>query len=218
MSRSREINRVYRSFCEKEGNQFIASEYAINRIQELIDDFCVKKVFEIGVGIGSIAASILHLNRNINYFGTENNDFCLQALLNNLGENYSRLKLFSDLTEISISSEIDLLIIDGKDPNLPKVTRCLSEKGIIVVEGDRVEQLEELQKLFPHSRHVHSISLSKNRTESPFSCEDWQGGVKVIFVNPNLRQKFWWLKEKMITKLKYQYPGRHFGENSTLRK
>ena len=72
-------------------------------------------------------------------------------------------------------------------------------------------QQDSLQELFPQHKYVHCISLKKNKEYSPFPAENWQGGIKVIFVYPTLKQKIWWLKEKYFTKIKYQYPGRYLG-------
>lgn len=97
------------------------------------------------------------------------------------------------------------------DPNLTYLKKILTNRGIIVLEGDRLQQQNVLQKLFPRHKMVHTISLRKNESYSPFPAEEWQGGIKILFVNPSIRQYIWWTKEKILIKLKYQYPGRHFG-------
>ena len=205
---------LYYSFCEANGNKHIASEYAIEKINGLVDSFRVKSILEVGLGIGSISGIILALNRNIsdlNYAGTEANDFCLNALDENLNEDYRQLRIYSDLTEIPANIEFDLIIIDGKDQNLRAIKDLISENGTIAIEGDRMMQQGLLQKLFPDHKYVHSISLSKNKEYSPFPAENWQGGVKIIFINPTVKQSLWWFKEKCFTKIKYQYPGRYLG-------
>lgn len=107
--------------------------------------------------------------------------------------------------------KFDLIIIDGKDPYLKEIKNLISENGIIAIEGDRMAQQEIVKKLFPKYRNVHAISLRKNRIISPFPSEEWQGGLKVIFVNPTPVQYVWWIKEKFKTRLKYQVPGRYLG-------
>ena len=72
-------------------------------------------------------------------------------------------------------------------------------------------QQDSLQELFPQHKYVHCISLIKNKEYSPFSTENWQGGLKIIFINPTIKQAFWTFKEKCFTKIKYQYPGRYLG-------
>lgn len=218
MNTAKEITLTYKEFCDCDGSQYIASEYAIWKLQKLIWTFRIKNVLEVGLGIGSISGSLLKVNNHLNYSGTEANDFCLKTLPQNLPKNHGRLKIYESLKVVPRSEKFDLIIIDGKDPDLESLKQMLSERGIIAMEGDRVPQQEVLQALFPKSLFVHSISFSKNKIYSPFSNEDWQGGLKVIFVNPGMRQKLWWVKEKILTKLKYQYPGRHFGGNPSLKK
>ena len=112
-----------------------------------------------------------------------------------------------------MGSRFDLIIIDGKDRSLGKIEEMLAQHGIIAIEGDRLPQQGILEELFPNHKMVHSISLRKNRACSPFPQEEWQGGLKIIFTEPTFKQNLWWCKEKILTKLKYQYPGRHFGSS-----
>jgi len=214
MNSNKELTSGYKYFCLAKGNQHIASEFAILKLQELIRKFQVKNVLEIGLGIGSIAGTLLGLNKNLDYSGTEANDFCLKALPENLKEDYNRLQIYSDLTEIPFDKKFDLIIIDGKDHNLQTVKDLISENGILAIEGDRMPQQDALQELFPDHKYVHCISLRKNSNFSPFPAENWQGGIKVIFVCPTLKQNLWWLEERYFTKIKYQYPGRYLGKGS----
>ncbi len=215
MSSVNRIDLLYKKFSAASGNKHIASEYALVKLQELIGKFNIQNVLEVGLGIGSIAGTLLELNKKIRYSGTENNNFCLQALPVNLASNYDRLKIYPDLATIPVKEIYELIIIDGKDPNLLFLKKLLSKRGIIILEGDRLHQQKVLQNLFPRHKMVHSISLRKNQRYSPFSPEDWQGGLKIIFANPSALQYVWWLKEKVQAKIKYQYPGRHFGTSGT---
>ncbi|PKD21148.1 hypothetical protein APR41_12090 [Salegentibacter salinarum] len=204
MSREELVLNTYKNFCNADGNQHIASEYAILKLQKIIERFGIENVLEIGLGIGAIAGSLLSANTHIEYSGTENNEFCLDALKKNLGENYRKLEVFSKLCEVP-QRKFDLIIIDGKDPELKKIQKLLTRNGVIAIEGDRMPQQERLRKYFPKHKYVHSISNKKNATYSPFPPAHWQGGLKVIFVNPNFEQKCWWIKEKLSTKFKYLY-------------
>lgn len=201
------MRNTYEFFCSAEGNQHIASEYAIRKLAELISLFKAKRILEIGLGIGSISGTILELykEKGINYSGTENNPFCLQALSQNLKELEENLDLYPNIEAIPEKSSFDLIIIDGKDQHLKKIKNLLSPKGIIAIEGDRVPQQKVLENLFPSHKSVHAISVSKNISKSPFPFHSWQGGIKIIFADPNKTQKLWWLSEKFKTKIKYFY-------------
>jgi hypothetical protein len=212
MIRNGLIKNAYKEFCLAEGNQNIASEYAIEKINVLVETFRLNKILEVGLGIGSISGILLSVNKNnLDYSGTEDNGFCLNALSQNLKEYYCQLKIFPNLTNISFDKKFDLIIVDGKDQNLQLINGLISKNGIIVIEGDRMLQQEFLLQRFPNHKYVHSISLSKNEKYSPFPVNSWQGGLKIIFVNPTRKQTWWCLKEKLLTKIKYQYPGRHLG-------
>ena len=216
MGISNKIIRIYEKFSSEEGSQHIASEYAILKLQVLIRKFDIKNVLEVGLGIGSIAGSLLEMNRGLTYSGIEKNRFCLESLPKNLGSNYKRLTIYPNLLSVPTEIEFGLVIIDGKDPDLPAIKKMLSMRGIIVLEGDRLQQQKVLQNFDSRQKMVHAISLRKNKSYSPFPAEEWQGGLKIIFTNPSRTQYIWWLKEKILTKLKYQYPGRHFGPRGEL--
>lgn len=199
---SNSLRETYKKFCSAEGNQHIASEYAILKMQRLIDRFQMNSVLEIGLGIGAVAGSLLSVNANIKYSGTEENAFCLKALERNLNGNFQKLRIFSKLDGVP-QEKFDFIIIDGKDNGLEKIRQMINKHGIICIEGDRLPQLRLLSKFFPRHKFVHSISLEKNPSYSPFPPAHWQGGLKIIFVKPDLVQNLWWLKEKVRTKLKY---------------
>ena len=202
---------LYKKFSLAEGNQHIASEYAIRKIQGLVKVFKVKHILEIGLGIGSISGILLSINNHLKYSGTENNQFCLKALKLNLRADFKRLTISNSLKEVETSKKFDLIIIDGSDSDLHIIKGIIEPHGIICIEGDRIPQQRLIFGLFPKHKMVHSISLRKNKRYSPFPSDEWQGGLKIIFVNPTFGQYVYWMKEKLSAKIKYQFPGRHFG-------
>ncbi len=220
MKRNEQRSNIYQTFCEAKGNQHIASEYAIGKIIGLVEKFRVKRILEVGLGIGSISGIVLAINRNkldLDYSGTEANDFCLDALPENLKEDFSRLKVYSGLSEIPSDKKFDLIIIDGKDQNLHAIKGLVSVDGILAIEGDRMPQQDSLQELFPDHKYVHCISSEKNNSYSPFQATHWQGGLKIIFINPTGSQKLWWLREKISTKLKYWFRKRDKNQETRIK-
>lgn len=195
----------YRKFSTAEGSLHIASEFAVFKLQELITKFKIRRVLEVGLGIGSIAGTLLEINKGLSYSGTEKNDFCLDSLKRNLEKNYQYLEIYSGLENIPKNKKFDLVIVDGKDSDLEVMKKLLSPRAIVAVEGDRTPQQEILQELFPDNIFVHSISRKKNRRFSPFPSTNWQGGIKIIFIKPTFSQRMWWLSEKFKTKIKYIY-------------
>jgi hypothetical protein len=213
MKKDFKLKEIYKKFCDAEGNQHIASEYAIRKLQKIIKRNEVGNVLELGLGIGSIAGSLLKLNVGLNYYGTEANAFCRKALIKNLGNEYSRLNLFSQLSDIPRNIKFDLVIIDGKDDGMNLIPEFVSDNAIIAVEGDRIWQQNKILELFPKNKYAHCISIRKNEIFSPFPTEAWQGGLKIIWIKPSINNNLWWLLESIKTKIKYQLPGRHFGVN-----
>lgn len=112
----------YRKFSNAEGCDYIAGEFAMKTVLNLIDTFNVIDVLELGLGIGSMSDTVLNygneVGKNINYTGTEANAFCLTQLPLNLTENYKKIKLLKDASQINLNSKFDLIIIDGSDDSL----------------------------------------------------------------------------------------------------
>ena len=59
-----------------------------------------------------------------------------------------------------------------------------------------------IKNIFPDYIHVEIISKEKNPNYGPFSSESWSGGGQLIFINPNLYQRYYWFKEKLKSYLK----------------
>lgn len=112
MERRSKLLRLYQYFCSAEGSQNIASEYAIQKLQDLVTKLEVKNVLEVGLGIGSIAGTLLKLNKKLSYSGTETNDLCLKALPKNLSKNYERLVIYPDLLTVPDNILFKLIIVD----------------------------------------------------------------------------------------------------------
>jgi hypothetical protein len=195
----------YKYFSDCDGNDHISSIYALKTILKLIDDFKVKSVLELGLGIGSISDTILTYSesnqKNIKYVGTETNEFCLQELKKNL-KYYSQLELFSSLSVMNSNNTFDFIIVDGSDEDLNSIANYSNKRALIFIEGFRITQVNTIKNIFPNYIHVEIISKEKNPNYGPFSSESWSGGGQLIFINPNLYQRYYWLKEKLNSYLK----------------
>jgi len=199
---------TYKYFSGLEGNQHIASEFALKKIIKIIERYKIKNVLELGLGIGSISYCILdflkEVNTEINYIGTESNEFCLEVLPKYLKDHFHKIKIFDDLNNVISKGKFDLVIIDGKDENLMKIKNMISNRGIIVIEGDRMPQLELVKNNFPNSLFTRLISNYKSPEYGPFSSSDWCGGIQLIFINPNFYQKVNFIYYKVTTSIKYR--------------
>ena len=194
----------YKTFCSYEGSQFIASEFALEIILDLTANFKVKSILELGLGIGSISDTVLQFskinNHEITYFGTEKNEFCLQALKENVAD-YDRIDLYPELNKIT-NKKFDLIIIDGSDNALKDIVDYCKKSTIVFIEGDRLAQTQTVLELFPHHKYVDIITLNRNKPYAHIEkchSSSYVGGGKLIFINPTLAMNLFWMKEKLAT-------------------
>ena len=193
----------YKRFCEIDGNEYIASEFALETILKIIKKFKVNTVLELGLGIGSIADTVLkqakNENKKISYVGTEKNEFCLNALKSNVID-YNQIELYAELNQIK-NKKFELIIIDGYDDTLKETVNFCEKNAIIFIEGDRKGQTEAILQIFPNSKYVNVITLNKNNPYahgySPLT--HYIGGGQLIFINPTFKMKLFWFQQKVAT-------------------
>jgi spore coat polysaccharide biosynthesis predicted glycosyltransferase SpsG len=196
----------YKKFCFLEGSEYIASEFALEIILKIVEKYKINSILELGLGIGSISDTVLKYSKNnnskINYVGTEKNEFCLNALKNNV-EDYKQIELHSELVDVK-NKKFDLIIIDGYDDSLREIVSFCKENAIVFIEGDRKGQTETILTIFPKYKYVNVISLNKNKPYAHGTCETshYVGGGQLIFINPTLKMKRHWFKEKVKTYIK----------------
>ena len=207
MSLRQIAKRKYLEFSKYKGSQHIAGEFAIYKMLELIEKNNVNAILEVGLGIGTLPSTIIEYKKgDIEYVGTEANEFCLNSLSENLPEAiYSKLKIYDSLSAaLSKTSIFDLIIIDGTFDDFKNVGKHICSHAIIVIEGDRADQQKIINEYFPKSKYVHLISSEKNDPNGVFDSNSWEGGIKVFFINPTIQQSIFWLKGKIKTKLLYK--------------
>jgi hypothetical protein len=201
MSVSQFAEKTYLKFSTIEGNQHIASEYALKCALRLIRDFKLNNILEVGIGIGCIADTILESSPTIKYTATEANEFCLSAIKKNVNQ-IERVKLYSDLNQIPDNIFFDFIIIDGTDDSIGQVKRMCTRETVIFIEGGRALQVVSLKKIFPNVLHAEMLSDYKNPACGPFSTQTWCGGGQLIFPYPNFKKRLYYWKEKWATYLK----------------
>ncbi len=198
---------VYKKFSHVEGNQHIASEYALYTVLRLVDTFKIESVLEVGLGIGSIADTILSYakanDKSIRYVGTEANEFCLTQLPINLHDNFTDIRVENNLRDVKPNNDFDLIVVDGTDAQIGKVHEYCSDHAIIYIEGHRGSQVNVIREALPNAVECFIASDYKNPDYGPFPATNWAGGGTAIFVNPTAAQRTFVLKEKASTKLKY---------------
>ena len=198
----------YKYFSELDGNDHIASVFAIEIILKLTSVYKPKSILELGLGIGSVSYSIIDFltNNNIkfSYYGTENNAFCLQELPKNLKKKFKKIKLHNEFKDFQSDLIFDFIIIDGSDDSLQEIKDFVSKRAVIFVEGYRIEQVKFIRSIFPKSIFTSVISDFKNPELGPFDSDKWSGGGQLIFINPSFKQKFHRFYLRMLTSIKYK--------------
>jgi len=201
--------KVFLLFSKKEGCQHIAQEYALNGIEIIAKKKAVNSIFEFGIGIGTIPYLLNSLNKKLDYFGTEDNKFCINAFQENLNIinqkfNFNHIKSYLDYND---NFKFDFIIIDGLFDDEIFLKKIVKLNTIILVEGDRKLQREFLIKTFPQALVSHNISINKNSKDSPFYDEknnSFIGGYTLFRLNPSIVNKIDWFGEKVLTFFKYK--------------
>jgi len=195
---------TYKKFSEVEGNQYIAGDYALEKILKLVSVFKMKNILEIGLGIGSISDAILTFSKQnnvpVNYSGTESNDFCLKTLPNNV-LHFNEIKLYNSVEFLPHNEIYEFVIVDGSDESLKQIKKHCTKNAVIFIEGGRASQVAELRAIFPNYKYAEIISMRKPPIYGPFH-QPWTGGGSVIFIEPTLFQTIFVFKEKVKTFLK----------------
>jgi hypothetical protein len=197
----------YKFFLDKEGSDYIASDYALYTLLRVIKKFKIQSVLEVGVGIGCIVHTVLKYadenNTTIKYEGTEANDFCLKVLNPNLGKYVSKFKLYPFLKDVN-AGPYELVIVDGTDSKLEAVAKLIAPNGIVFIEGGRADQVNALLKIFPNSKAVQAVSGKPNPKGVEYTTDRWRGGGTIIFVNPNATQKIIHFQERVSNSFKFR--------------
>ncbi|MFH7004549.1 hypothetical protein [Flavobacterium bizetiae] len=196
----------YKYFCSLEGSDYIASEFALETILKLIKKFKLSSVLEVGLGIGSVSDTVLKFSKlnglNIKYVGTEKNEFCLEVLPENV-KKYNEIQVFSELNAVS-NNKFDLIIIDGLDSSLIELKKFCAPNAILFIEGGRENQTKSMLDIFSKCLFVNVITLKKNPSyaHEDRSVKSYIGGGQLIFINPTLKMKLFWIRQKALTFIK----------------
>lgn len=208
MNNKETATQCYKHFSKKEGNQHIAGQFALEKILDIIDVNKPNRILEVGLGIGSISYTILSIkdrfNPNLTYHGTEANDFCLNALKQNLSDFSDSIEIYKNLEALNSTIKYDFVIIDGSDESIEQIKDIISPNGVIFIEGGRANQTEKMKSTFPRHKYTACISDYRNPSYGPFSSSIWSGGGQLIYIDPTSKQLLHFLKERLKTSYRYR--------------
>ena len=198
---------VYKKFALSEGSKHIATEFAMMGIEKLIYQNKIKSVFEFGIGIGTLPYLVKKINPEITYVGTESNDYCIKLFKENLGELVKDEKFIhlNNGADIPNNMQFDLIIIDGIFEDIDLIKKMAKDTSIIFIEGIRKDQKDNLVLNFPKALVSRCISMKKNYDWSPHPSHCFMKGYTIIRLDGgSLLNKFYFIKEKIETSLKYR--------------
>lgn len=201
------VEKYYEKFLTAKGNQYIAGMYAIQRVIQLIDTYDIKRVLEVGGGIGTFSYVVTKYaeerKKHIKYDLTEADEFCVSQIKKNFSEDINKITIYNAIEDVNHNEKYDLIIIDGQDESMAKVKNMATSRAIIFIEGARESTLHKMDSLFPDSIRVESISLYKPK-KGPHDPNLWSTGGGLIFTNPTFSQKIDAYTEKVYTSLKFR--------------
>lgn len=200
---------VFKKFSNLEGNQHICTENALIGILKVLNDYKPARVLEFGIGIGCMTYGILKWiksqNGNCAYYGTEDNDFCINALNQNLKEFKDEPYFkWGESFESDTSTLYDLVIIDGP-ANIENGLRNLAKGGIIFIEGYRENQIKVISDFNKSRNYViyRQYSLLKQRAYGPFK-QGYQKGYTVIKFDPSFVDKVDFFFKKIVNHIRFR--------------
>jgi len=143
----------------------------------------IKRIIEFGIGIGTMPFALIEARRrgeigyHFTYSGIEDNSFCIDAFKKNVPGHGNFIRHFHSFSEVVSSGEMyDLVIVDGKDKSFEKVLGVLSKGGMILVEGGRRPQLEQIRNQAEGRKYLQSGFTAFNTYKS--------GRYTVFFFEP----------------------------------
>jgi len=191
---SEEALGIYDSFSKKEGSQHIATPVTIQALLDITKKVSPEYALEMGSGIGTLTYTILK-NTQASVDVYEDNDFCKNALSQNLASFAGRYFVVSDYNQKPPHTNYDLFIVDGgsgknEDGGVMKIVQSLigaaENVGVVYIEGGRHVQRALLRKTLS-KRFIYRLVEYKSVS---LNGRDFKGGLAIYCTsrkNPIIR-------------------------------
>jgi len=177
---------IYDAFSRKEGSQHIATPVTIQALIDIVKKISPKRVLEMGAGIGTLTYTILE-NSDAYVDAYEDNNFCKNALSQNLSSLVGRYSVLSDYDQQPPCAEYDLFIVDGgsgkhEDGGVMDMVKsfigAIDKIGVVYIEGGRHIQRSLLRKALTQRFRYRLVEYSKVSIED----QTFKGGLAIYCI------------------------------------
>ena len=193
---------TYNLFKQKEGSDHIASLNCLGGIIRYVKWRCPEAILELGIGIGTIPFALQEavrrneLENNFKYYGTEADQFCIEAFRKNVPGYQHFINHFFKLADVPTGQMFDFIIVDGRDSNFDKIINFLNRRGIIIVEGGRSSQTSFIDNAKNKRKFLKYSNIA-------FSIKAF-GGYTIYLFEPSILDYFWFMHGKISTFIKWK--------------
>lgn len=191
---------TFNLFKKKNGSNNIIQYFALNRILKYIKYKKSKRILEIGIGIGTIPFAIQEakargvFRHDFEYFGTEDDLFCIEAFKANIPGGGQFINHYLTLADVPVDKKYDFIIVDGKDALTGKIPQMLERGGVVIIEGGRSVQRNMVQESDRNYIKFSEVGFSFGRL----------GGLTVFFFEPTIIDRLILYKARILTAIKYR--------------
>lgn len=147
---------VYDCFKSRPDAKHIASEIALAYLSACLSSLRPRKVLELGAGIGTITRALLEHPAGVERIvSTENNDYCISIVRNEILNANTRVTLITSPAELAFFREqADLIVGDGGFYSLEEFVAA-KVGTVFFAEGERVK----LRTLFAEALEARGLAI-----------------------------------------------------------
>lgn len=172
---------IYHTFKSLPGSDYIASEYAIDQLIEWVRKIRPQRVLEVGSGIGTLTFTLCSLKqeRAFELITIEWNDFCREALRQNLAGQQGDYQHILSPEALDETKNFDMVVIDGGEQNARFISN-LAPRAVIFIEGFMDKKRNLIKNTYAQKRPYVFCN---------FRSPDRKKGIWIFRFEPTLSEK-----------------------------
>lgn len=206
---------IYNYFKTLPGSEHIGKPVSIEALMDMCNDLKPRRILEMGGGIGAISYTLLkHSGAFVDIY--EDNDFCINALKENLKAFEGRFQIIETYRMLPPAKSYDIAVIDGgagaeKDGGYPLAAQLfltyIDSVKAVYIEGYRGLQ-RDLARRTLSKKYVCTFQVYK---DVYIEGKKWPGGLKIMCKkakSPLLAWSFFLFWEAVVWLRKQYFRGR----------